>query len=215
MIAQALTLWLNVNVADQMKEREVTDVATLKALADPLRLAVLGVLMKRDPEPVSVKEVAAELDEAPTKLYRHVKQLEQTGLVYVAETRLVSGIVESRYRSAQQSLRLSPQVYAEGDEPPPALGAILAAMDLVRSDFRRQFLAGRIDLTPAAQGNPQPGKFAHATFRLSPERLRRLRARLDEALDEVFAEGDSTDPDAVEVALFALLYAVRPPKAEN
>ncbi|MFD8594789.1 helix-turn-helix domain-containing protein [Kitasatospora sp. NPDC059646] len=197
-------------MVDQMKEREVTDVATLKALADPLRLAVLGSLMKRDPEPVSVKEIAADLDEAPTKLYRHVKQLEQAGLVFVAETRLVSGIVESRYRSAQQSLRLSPQVYAEGEQPPAALGAMLAAMDLVRADFRRNFLAGRIDLTPASQGNLRPSKFAHTTTRLTPERLRRLRARLDEVLDELFAEEESTGPDTVEVTLFALLYAVQP-----
>ncbi|MFF4341659.1 helix-turn-helix domain-containing protein [Kitasatospora sp. NPDC001540] len=195
-------------MVDQMKEREVTDVATLKALADPLRLAVLGVLMKRDPEPVSVKEVAAELDEAPTKLYRHVKQLEQTGLVYVAETRLVSGIVESRYRSAQQSLRLSPPVFAENGEQPAVLEAVLAAMDLVRSEFQRYFLAGRIDMSP----EKRVGKFAHATLRLSPERLRRLRERIDGALEEAFAEGDSTDPDAVEAVLFALLYTVDPPK---
>ncbi|WP_158715267.1 winged helix-turn-helix domain-containing protein [Kitasatospora phosalacinea] len=198
-------------MVDQMKEREVTDVATLKALADPLRLAVLGVLMKRDPEPVSVKEVAAELDEAPTKLYRHVKQLEQTGLVYVAETRLVSGIVESRYRSAQQSLRLSPQVFAEGGEQPAVLEAVLAAMDLVRSEFQRHFLSGRIDMSP----EKRTGKFAHATLRLSPERLRRLRERMNEALDEAFAEEDHTGPDAVEVTLFALLYAVDPPAEEQ
>ncbi|MEV4561984.1 helix-turn-helix domain-containing protein [Kitasatospora sp. NPDC049285] len=196
-----------------MKEREVTDVATLKALADPLRLAVIGALMRHDPTPLSVKEIAAELEEAPTKLYRHIKQLEQAGLVFVAETRLVSGIVESRYRSAQQTLRLSPQVYTEGDEPPAALGAILAAMDLVRTDFQRHFLAGRIDLTPASQGNPRPSKFAHATVRLTPERLRLLRTRLDEALDELFANDDSADPDAVEVNLFALVYAVTPPQA--
>ncbi|MFF2630979.1 ArsR/SmtB family transcription factor [Kitasatospora griseola] len=197
-------------MVDQMKEREVTDVATLKALADPLRLAVLSALMKRDPQPLSVKEIATELDEAPTKLYRHIKQLEQTGLVYVAETRLVSGIVESRYRSAQQSLRLSPQVLAEGEQPPAALDTMLATMDLVRADFRRNFLAGRIDLTPASQGNPRPNKFAHTSVRLTPERLRRLRSRLDEVLDEMFAEDDSAEADAVEVTLFALMYAVLP-----
>ncbi|MEV7214198.1 helix-turn-helix domain-containing protein [Kitasatospora cineracea] len=203
-----MTLWLNVDVVDPMKEREVTDVATLKALADPLRLAVLGALMRHDPEPMSVKEVAAELDEAPTKLYRHVKQLEQTGLVYVAGTRVVSGIVESRYRSAQQSLRLSPQVYAEGGEQPAVLAAVLAAMDLVRSEFQRYFLAGRVDMSPENRAS----KFAHATFRLTPERLQRLRERMAQALDEVFAEGDDTGPDTVEATLFALLYTVDPPK---
>lgn len=210
MIAQALTLWLNVNVVEQMKEREVTDVATLKALADPLRLAVLGALMRHDPEPLSVKEIAAELDEAPTKLYRHVKQLEQTGLVFVAETRVVSGIVESRYLAAQQSLRLSPSVYADTEEYPATLNAMLAGMDLVRSDFRRKYLAGRIDLTPAAQGNPRPGKFAHVSVRMRPEKMEALRARLDEALDELFETDDSDDPEAIDVTLLTLLYAEKP-----
>lgn len=137
------------NVSDQVKEREIKDVATLKALADPVRLAILNALYKREPSPLSVKEIAAELGDTPTKLYRHIKQLEQVGLIMVAETRLVSGIVESRYRNAQKSLRLAPEVFAdETSKRPEVLGALLAAMDLVRSDFELKYLTDRLELPP-------------------------------------------------------------------
>jgi len=196
-----------------MKEREVSDVATLKAIADPMRLAILNVLMKSDPEPLSVKEIAARLDESPTKLYRHVKQLEQVELIRVGETRLVSGIVESRYLSAQTGLRLSPEVFSDGgDSPrPEALGAMLATLNLLRTDFQRDFLNGRIDMTPRQDGSPQsPGMLRHATMRIRPERLARLRDRLAALVAELDSEGESTDPDAVDVTLFSLLYARKP-----
>ena len=53
--------------------RDVADVETLKALADPLRLAILAALMQgpaAQPRVMSVKELATELGEPQTKLYR-------------------------------------------------------------------------------------------------------------------------------------------------
>src|ERR1700722_16809595 len=89
--------------------RTVDDVDVLKAMADPTRLAIWAALMKaRSNRPVmSVKELAAELGEPQTKLYRHVRQLEAAGLIEVAATRMVSGILEQRYRARQRDLRLS------------------------------------------------------------------------------------------------------------
>src|SRR5580698_2917994 len=77
--------------------RTVDSVAALKAMADPTRLAILAALMRtRDLPVMSVKELAAELGEPQTKLYRHVRQLEAAGLIRVASTRMVSGILEQR-----------------------------------------------------------------------------------------------------------------------
>ncbi|MEV4614169.1 helix-turn-helix domain-containing protein [Kitasatospora sp. NPDC049258] len=200
-------------MSDQVKEREVNDIPTLKALADPVRLAILNALFKREPEPLSVKEIAAELDDTPTKLYRHIKQLEQVGLIMVAETRLVSGIVESRYRNAQKSLRLSPDFFTGStSDHPEVLAALLAAMDLVRSDFEDKHLTDRLE-APAVgpDGQPRsPAQFSHFSMRLRPERLVRLRNQLGGILDELAEEGDCHDEDAVDVTLFTLLYAAKP-----
>jgi DNA-binding transcriptional ArsR family regulator len=94
--------------AEPTAVRTVDDVDVLKAMADPTRLAILAALMKsRHNLPVmSVKELAAELGEPQTKLYRHVRQLEAAGLIEVASTRMVSGILEQRYQASQQDLKL-------------------------------------------------------------------------------------------------------------
>ena len=81
--------------------RTVGDAETLKALADPLRLTLLTALMRASPggpRVMSVKELAEELGEPQTKLYRHVKQLEAANLIRVAASRMVSGILEHRYQ---------------------------------------------------------------------------------------------------------------------
>jgi len=92
-----------VSMEEQPGIREIDSVEELRALADPVRLAILSALDMHVPGgelPVmSVKELAQHLGEPQTKLYRHVKQLEAAGLVEVAATRMVSGILEQRYRA--------------------------------------------------------------------------------------------------------------------
>ncbi|MEV6978678.1 helix-turn-helix domain-containing protein [Kitasatospora sp. NPDC093806] len=202
-----------------LKERRVADAATLKALADPLRLAILDALMAAAASgPLTAKEIAAALDEPQTKLYRHIKQLEKAGLIRVAGTRLVSGIVESRYAPAQETLRLAPEIFSP-DSPTrvDAYDAMLAAMDHVRGDFRAQALADRIDFSTSPDGSPAglPGMFSHFTYRLTPERLIRLRRQLADVFEELHQEGSSEAADAVDVTLFTLLYAVRPERAAD
>ncbi|GHE24987.1 hypothetical protein GCM10018781_75800 [Kitasatospora indigofera] len=192
----------------------MNDVATLKALADPVRLAIISALMRAEGEPQTVKELAAALGEPQTKLYRHIKQLEAVGLIAVAGTRLVSGIVESRYVAAQGSLRLSREMFSAGSETrTEAVDAVLAAIDLVRDGFRIQVRDGKLDFSAPDDGSAGPPAFvAHFAVRLDPERMVRLRRELGAIFDELAAEERSTAPDAVEVTAFALLYGV--PAAE-
>ncbi|MBD0688548.1 ArsR/SmtB family transcription factor [Streptomyces sp. CBMA123] len=194
-----------------VKERQVGGVAVLKALADPLRLAILGALKTSADRPLTAKELAAELGEPQTKLYRHIKQLEKAGLILVAGTRLVSGIVESRYQVAQDSIRLAPEMFtADSPARSEAYDAMQAAMDRVRGDFRAHVADGRLDFGRSQDGTGTPsGLFADFALRLEPARLARLQSQLKELLDELTAEGPSTADDAVDVTLFTLLYGLR------
>ncbi|MEU9079448.1 ArsR/SmtB family transcription factor [Kitasatospora sp. NPDC004745] len=195
-----------------IKERQVADPAVLKAMADPLRLAILGALSSARGRPLTAKEIAAELGEPQTKLYRHIKQLEKAGLVLVAGTRLVSGIVESRYAAAQESIRLAPEMFtADSPARSEAYDAILAAIDRLRGDFQAQVLGDRLDFSSPRDGSVgPPGLFSHSVLRLSPDRLLRLRARFAEIIEELNAEGPSTTEDAMDVTIFTLLYGLRP-----
>src|SRR5690242_8783078 len=82
--------------------RLVSHVDVLKAMADPLRLNMLHALTRRRGTELpakTVKELAAELGEPQTKLYRHIKHLESAGLIHSVASRVVSGIVEHRYQA--------------------------------------------------------------------------------------------------------------------
>jgi DNA-binding transcriptional ArsR family regulator len=184
---------------EQPAVREIDSVEELRALADPVRLAILSALNThiRDGElPVmSVKELARRLGEPQTKLYRHVKQLEAAGLIEVAATRMVSGILEQRYRARQRDLRLSPALFRQhADESEAA----------VRSAFDA-FLKGLFDLTRARDWPPDaPDKPVIQVFdgQVSPEAAVRIRARLMEAVRET-AEAEAGDiPVSIAIGFY-------------
>jgi DNA-binding transcriptional ArsR family regulator len=80
----------------------IDDLETLKVISDPLRLNILEIVRENNQQGnlVSVKQLAEELGIPQGKLYYHVRLLEQHNLLQVADTRVVSGILEKLYRSS-------------------------------------------------------------------------------------------------------------------
>ena len=178
-----------VSMEEEPGVREIDSVEGLRALADPVRLAILSALDTHGPDgelPVmSVKELAQHLGEPQTKLYRHVKQLEAAGLIEVAATRMVSGILEQRYRARQRDLRLSAALFRRhADETEAA----------VRSAFDA-FLTGVFDRA-RKEGWPSdgPDKPVMLVFddRVSLEAAERIRARVVDVTREI-AEAEPGD----------------------
>lgn len=185
----------------QQPLRTIGDVETLKALADPLRLRILATLMRREAGemPVmSVKELAARLDEPQTKLYRHVRQLEAVGLIKAVASRVVSGIVEHRYQACQDDLMLGPALTDSQRASAEVEAAVAAVLDLFRREY---FAAYRSGLIPPeaqnAQNAPEPESHRTAMLsmnvaRLPASRAAAIRERLQQVLDDV-AEAEATD----------------------
>jgi DNA-binding transcriptional ArsR family regulator len=173
--------------------RVVDDIDTLKALADPVRVTILQVMMGRtgrSPRGWTAKELAAELGEPQTKLYRHIKHLEERGLLRVAETRLVSGIAEQRYVAAQTDLVLSRDLLGQQAHADDAAAAFGAAIGSYRDRFLGALHAGRVRMSPdvpAAESYLKP-LMVIADTRLAPDRAAEFRDRLS-ALVAEFAEG--------------------------
>jgi DNA-binding transcriptional ArsR family regulator len=184
---------------DPQAVRTVTDVAMLKAMADPTRLAILTALMHGGAQlPVmSVKELAEQLGEPQTKLYRHVRQLETAGLIRVAATRMVSGILEQRYQAAQHDLTFGPGFLRE--HPGETRSATTAVLE--------RFRDGVLDSLATADESSRPVVFLASEPRFSRARAEELKARLKEVMDFVEAGGD--DPDGIEVNLLMGMY-IRP-----
>jgi DNA-binding transcriptional ArsR family regulator len=182
--------------------RSVTDIDTLKVLADPIRLAILTALMSRteaEMRVMSVKELAEELGESQTKLYRHVKQLEAVGLIRVAASRLVSGILEQRYQASQRDVTFGPgllQDKATADESEPVVAALL---DRYRDQF---FAAHRAGFIKPGDYPPEQayrhGILALAETRVPAALAADIRNKLQEVMDLLNAEG-AEDSDGVPV----------------
>jgi len=177
-------------VEEQAGLRFVEDVEMLRALAEPTRLAILYALIKPPwPRVMSVKELAAELDEPPTKLYRHVRKLEEADLIKVAETRMVSGILEHRYQSSTRDLRFAKEfVRSHPDDS-------LAALHTVIDRFGRGLIAPDDDYLNMM--------FA-SEIRLAPEQAHELARKLKDVqqlLDQV-----TEDPDGVPVNVVLGFY---------
>src|SRR6476646_2888850 len=82
-------------VDQPVAERVISDVETLKALSDPVRLRILETMVTAADEAWTVKRLAKALGTNTTKLYHHINILEERDLIRVAGTRVVSGIIET------------------------------------------------------------------------------------------------------------------------
>jgi DNA-binding transcriptional ArsR family regulator len=203
-----VSMWQDGNVEDLQqpagdgvapeKTKAVDDVDILRAMADPTRLAILSLLMEGHPDlPVmSVKEIAARLGEPQTKLYRHVKHLEAAGLIRVAATRVVSGILEQRYQASQRNFSFDRSfMRAHADEFEGALTAIF-------DGFRAGYIAAFGDERFSPEHVQEAERYrvptlSYAETRVSLGRAAEINRRLLEVMKLL---GDpAEDPDGVVV----------------
>jgi DNA-binding transcriptional ArsR family regulator len=153
----------------------ISDLDTLKVVADPLRLEIFELLRV---EPRTVKDVAAALDIPPTRLYYHFRTLEEHGLICVSGTRVVSGIIEKHYSAAAQRLSVDRSLLSAGDDAEDGLGVMLSViLDEARSEIRRSARAGLIDLAEESQGESNL-ILGRRWMRISPERAKEFFKRL-------------------------------------
>ena len=140
-----------------------------RALADPMRIRLLECLWGR---PQSARELAEWVGMAPARLYYHLAQLEQAGLIEIAEyRRLAGGKVERVYRPRPME--------PPGDEATPLefaefLGAVLEA---TRADITAASVAKQA-------GERREITLTRATVCLSEADLVTLRERLLEPVSQ-------------------------------
>ena len=189
-------------------ERVVSDVETLKALSDPIRLRILETMIQAADEPWTVKRIAAALGVGPTKLYHHVAILEERDLIRVAGTRVVSGIIETSYRIAQLGVRLDRSLLSgrPTDETAAAIEDVLRTIfDTAREDVASALRSGAMRMDP--DGGPTMGVLRQDLKRLTPERAAELKERLGALLEEFDDDEVATD-DARPFGLLVGLYPI-------
>ena len=191
--------------------RLVGDVETLRAISDPTRMRLLETMVTRTDQPWSVKELAAALGLPQTRLYHHIDLLAGHDLIRAVEQRVVSGIIETRYRVVARSFQLDRRLFASdagvADETRQALhDTLLAVFDSARDEVEAAIRIGAADAT----GELPPHRrllMSRGIARLSPERAAELRSRL-EALETEFEHDDA--PDGEPYGLLVAVYPLPP-----
>lgn len=168
-------------------------------LLDELTHPVRGAVVRRLRDPRTVAELAELLDAPVTRLYHHVNRLEQLGLIRVVATRRVGAVTERRYQAVARSFKVDPAAFEQldGAELAHIFGALY---DVAKIAMQRYFESGehhRVDLE-------EEGFMSLAELELTPERRRRLVARLREVVDE-FSD-DRSDAGAERTVLFVATH---------
>lgn len=187
----------------------ITSLETLKVFSDPLRQQIIETLLDGSK---TVKQIAAELDLAPTKLYYHVNLLEQHQLIAVTETRIVSGIIEKQYQASARRFRLERSLLTPGQSGTSAVDTVIDAMiEPLRAEIHRGINSGLIDTSENA---PQTRKLriSREVSKLSQEEAEAFYARLEAFIDEFNSyRSNHENDDAQAYTLIIGVYPIQPP----
>ena len=171
------------------EEFVIGDVDTLKLIAHPLRLQLLGQFRRGR----TVKEAAAELDTPPTKLYYHVNLLEEKGLLQVVDTQIVSGIIEKRYQVAARRYRIDDNILSGESEDEQFEALIGSFFQMAHNEIRQSMRAGLLNLRDRSK--PHHGTLARLDFCLTEEQAEELYGRLQAVIEEYQALSAANEAD--------------------
>lgn len=195
-------------IARELAETHIIETLdALKVFSDPLRQRILETLYE---SAKTVKQIAAELDIAPTKLYYHINLMEEHGLIRVTDTRIVSGIIEKQYDAAAAGFRIKRSLLAPGQNE--ANGGLDTAIDAfiepMRADLHKSITSGLIDLNQDPDENRRM-KINRSVWRMLPERADEFYERLGALLNEFVHDDDEAveaNPDASNYGLVLFFY---------
>lgn len=185
----------------------IDNLDTLKVLADPLRLQLLELLVLR---PQTVKELGEKLGLTANKLYYHINQLEEHGLVEVVETRQIANMIEKTYGATTEELHIDPELlsFTTSGGRENVYSMLLSTIDATREDLMRSLQARAFELEMGAAEQPREVLINRTLSRLSDDRAREFKTRLADLLNE-FSGEDSQEYDqafALTIAYYPTFY---------
>lgn len=193
------------NGPEPLPERLISDVDTLRALSDPLRLRILEVMTAAPDETFTVKRLASILGTSQTRLYHHVNQLAERELINPAGQRVVSGIIETSYRVGQLDVRLDRRLVAR--DASTMHDTLTTIFDGIRDDIETGLRAGTITTDEDAEPTSKL-MLSRGITRLTPEHAADLRARLVALFEEFARLGDEAESQGEPV--YGLVVSMYP-----
>ena len=181
-----------------LENYRVTELEQVRLLADPLKLRIIQVFAEG---PRTTREVADQLGENLTRLYRHVDALLDAGLIEITAEQQKRGAVERTFRAIAQRYEVDRSLFAVD-------GGNQAVRDIFRAGEDEMMAA-----LDAADEALEP-LCMRLQIKGSPEQLRELRDKLEEWLESAqqSEHGKCDDATATAGALVAF-YAMPKPGA--
>ncbi len=168
----------------------VATVERLEALGSPVRMRIL----RHAVAPTTVAELAERLGVPQTRLYYHVNQLVDDGLLVQVDSRKSGARIERIFQRTAANYRLSPELaQSVGDERKAAELATSVVLEPARVEIEDA-------LEQMLHGGEPTGAFGRTVVRLSVEDVRRFETRVRELLSDM-TERRSDEEDAQVVAL--------------
>lgn len=195
-------------VPAMQQEFLISDLETVRIIADPIRLRILELLAL---EAQPVKRLAATLAMPQTKLYYHINLLEEHGLLRVVGTRVVSGIIEKQYGATARSYRIDDALLtlnAPGRDDTVEM-MLTSLLDGLRNDMQQALAADLFDLREDAPDNRKI-TLGRAPLRLTPERAAELHKRLTDLITEYCPNPEDLGVPAPGTKLYHLFIACFP-----
>ena len=192
-------------VKQEKKRFHISNLETLRAIADPLRVQIMELL---EDKTLTVKQVAEKLGLAPSKLYYHFGALEKLGMIEVSETRMVANMLEKTYKSAAHILDVDPALFQfskEGDNEPINI-LLSSTIDATREDMLRSLQARQFQLEQGAEEAPRRVILNRIVSSVSEKRIKEFQERLVKLIQEFEAEDASAKPKDQPYALTVAFY---------
>lgn len=180
----------------EIKTHHINDMEQLRLLGDPLKLRLVQAFAEGEK---TTKQVALELGERITKLYRHVDALHDAGLLEIVSETPKRGTIERTFRAIAERFEvdqalLSGTTDAEGNE---------ALRELLR--------AGETEILRAieAKGDEDENLLV-IRFRAkgSREQITRLRKSLEEWLETLQQSQEEIPEDYEEIGAMIAFYPI-------
>jgi DNA-binding transcriptional ArsR family regulator len=151
----------------------LTGLEQLRALADPLRVRMLGAFA----EERTTRQVAEILHEKPTRLYHHLKALATAGLIRKTRTRRNRGTLETYYRAVAGSFRADPSLFSPRgrSEASGSIAKMIDGMlDQTASELRALIASGH-----GPRGLQEQGYVGFLEVQASERDMKKLRADIE------------------------------------
>ena len=164
---------------------KIRDLEQIRLLSDPLKLQLLQSFAE---SAKTTKQVAAELGESVTKLYRHVDALHDSGLLTVVEEKQKRGTIERTFRAVAQRFEADHSLF--NDE------AGAAGADAAREMLRIVETEILDVLTHASEDESEQPILFRIKGKASAKQIAKLRELLEDWLDTVQESEDLGDEEA-------------------